>query len=430
MKKLSIVVLISIVLVSVFSVFNVRFLRMLDGKMAFSLFQTVEKEVKGGEWEGLDDQKYLIEESAPYPLSNFVFLGQCYSDTNIVGWLDDSILFDSTSDDSLVSLYRYYPALGKKEEMIGDKKFLQLKHIASKDKKKVLINSKIQNCSALIIYQFMEDKFLKGDYEYDALCGYNNSLFEIYDSSTKKSEELFKYTIKSKIEENNPNSMTFNFGDFSTSNNFNYLAYYFKDYENYYLVKCDINTKKTKSFKMLLDKTIKGLDDLDQIAVSNDGNVAWIIKKGDLYKMNLNKQELDLEYVISNVAGYGISSDERYIVYFKSQETQKGSVELKCFDLLSKNNYRLEENIIKESHILSSSGTKVAYLVEESNCVKLYAKDFSDEKSERRLVHTFYDFSRLDCIDLSSDGKSLFISYHTNEKNKKSDKYKMCLIKL
>lgn len=431
MRKLSIIVLICIVLFSVFSVYNIRFLRRFDDSWVFPLFQATSKDDIDRKSEDLSAQKYLVGESESVPLSsNIIFLGQNYSNTSIVGWLDDSIAFIHRSPKDTNELYRYYPALGIKEEMIGNGNLVEVDYTISRDKKKVLINRRFFYCSPkevnTAIFALMEENYK----DYNTLFRENNSLVEIYDSSTKKVEELFKYTIKGKFTEGSPKYLVYNHGFVFPSNNFNYLVYCYEDKDNYYLVKYDINTKETKSFQMLFDEKTSELDDLDQIAVSNDGNVTWIIKQGDLYRMNLDKQELDPEYVVSNVTGYEISSDDRYIVYAKDQDNQKGSRELMCLDNLSKSNYKLDENIIEKGYALSSSGTIVVYLAEDGDNVKLYSKDFSDEKSERRLVYTFHDFSRLDCIDLSSDGKSVFISYHTNEKNKKSDEYKMCLIKL
>jgi len=408
MKKLSVVLLICLVIFSVFSVFNIRFLSRLDDRKIFTLSEKIEQSFKK---------------------ESFKLLGQVYDDTSIIGWIHNSIYYSFTMKDDKY-IYRYYPETGKKEEIFHEKSIADFGIINTRDEKKIMVNCKNRNTLERIF--FMEEKLEKGDYHYDVIDESNKCFFEMYDILTKRRERLFEYTIKT-------NAVKDDYMGESLSNN--YLMYYLEEDNLYTFIKYDINTKVSKSYEISLKENANDIDAyFEKAEISSDGKTIWAIKvkedsnkskstEKNLCKIDLNKKDVVPEYVTSDVDAYTITSDDRYIIYEKSSETNKDTRELVCLDALSEKEYLIDAEIIDKGYDLSPSGTKIAYLVKDRDIAKLYIKDIGDKNSEGRLIYSFSDFNRLDCIDFGSDNKSVFISYLPNE-TKKEGAYQMCLIKL
>jgi protease II len=155
---------------------------------------------------------------------------------------------------------------------------------------------------------------------------------------------------------------------------------------------------------------------------------APVSRETTLYMLDFKQEKLKPQAITSNIGKYMVSLDNNYILY--STDTYFGDKsKLFCRNNKSKKEYLIEDNIVEYGFALSS-GNIAAYLVKDEIGAQLYIKDYSDEKSESKLAYTFAEFLRVECIDFSSDGKWVFISYCENEDAKSLAEYQMCLINL
>lgn len=413
-KSLIFVILICTALIVGYAVFSIIYLGIFETREFFTLPKKV---VSSSE----DDK--------------FVLLGQHYSDEKVIGWMDDCILFGLYEG----NLYKYYPSEGRREKIAFREELVSLSGIISWDKKNILIDHKFSDSS--IIFDFMEEMHANEDYDFHIVDRENNSYFEIYDSSTKKREKLFDYTVKYRVDKKYCNSIC-NYSHVCISNNFKYLLSCIKTNKpEFTYTTYDINKKTTKSYEVAFSEISKDiLQLLDEPSISNDGNTMWIIeilqsekspisRETTLYMLDFKQEKLKPQAIASNIGKYMVSLDNNYILH--STDTYfRDKSKLFCRNNKSKKEYLIEDNIVEDGFALSSSGNIAAYLVKDEIGAQLYIKDYSDEKSKSNLVYTFAEFLRVECIDFSSDGKRVFISYCTNEDAKSLAEYQMCLINL
>jgi|GEM_PF-1821776 len=419
MKKLMTATIICTVLFCVFSIFYIKYSGVFEDKEVFTLSHEMGSYSKNG---------------------NYISLGQHYSDTSVVGWMDDSILFRlSLAPDRTNDLYRYYPADGRSEVITLREELIDISAIISGDKKNILINHEF-SCNNSMVIDLLKERRANSDYEYHVAVKENNSFFENYNLSTKKREKLFDYTVSLRGDKEFNNIFKNVKGTFS-SNNLEYLMNIVHDNGPHYdLVKYSMGKKSVSNYKLSFKETN---DDIYRFlidpAISNDGNTMWIIERLDvfsfpshrestLYMLDLKAEEIHLKAIASNLSKFLVSSNNNYIIY--SKEPIEDNSELRCIDLRSRKDYKIGDNVLNNGFVFSSSDHIAAYLVKADNGAKLYLTDLSDERSESSLKYTFAEFLEIECIDFSSDRKSLFISYYANKDKKVLKERQMCLIKL
>lgn len=421
-KSLIAVVLICTALIVGYAVFSIMYLGLFETRENFTLSENI---VSNSE------------------ADKFVLLGQHYSDEKVVGWTDNSILFELKADKLgyYYDLYKYCLSEGRREKIASRGDSISLSAKISGDKKNILIDHRFGLDSSKHSV-FLKEKHANKDYNYHTVGGENNSFFEIYNISTKRIEKLFDYTVKLRVDKEHTNAVFSTYKSVCISNNFKHLLCYEKENRTgFSFINYDIDEKTAKTYEVAFKESESGiLQWLSSPSISSDGNTMWIIEKLEgtalpnlrettLYMLDFRQKELNPQAIASNLYKYMVSLDNKYIVY--STDPFKGNIsKLICMNNKSKKEYTIEENIFEDGFVLSSLGNVVAYLAKDEIGAKLYIKDFEDEESKSRLIYTFDEFLKLEYIDFSSDGKSVFVSYITNKDAKALDEYQMCLINL